>query len=382
MNSSLNPLNAIQHASPWQYYAQLTRDTPVYFDTTLNLWVVSDAASTEAVLDNPQLQVRPASQPVPTGIIGTPAGEVFGQLVRMREGEYQQQLKTVIMQAFSSTDLTQVRQLAQQHGQRALRDGEEINRWLFSVPAGVVASLCGFMPQAVPDVVALIAEFVLCIPASATPEHQQRASVAAQRLLDIYSAEIAHAPQGTLLAALLRCANDAGWSQRAPLLANAIGFLSQTYDATAGLVGNTLLIAQQYPDIWKEQPVEAVIAETVRYTSPIQNTRRFATQAVMLGEHQIAPGDAILLLLAAANRDPARFPQPDVFQPARNEQACFTFSGGRHRCPGAAIAQAITQGMVSALDIEMPAWRQQLHLRRYLPSGNARIPEFTCSKIN
>lgn len=239
MSSSLNPFSAIQHVSPWEYYAQLTRDTPVYFNETLNLWVVSDAASTEVVLNNPQLQVRPATQPVPPGMIGTPAGEVFGQLVRMREGEYQQQLKAVIMQAFSSTDLIQVRQLAQQQAQYALRDGEEINRWLFSVPAGVVASLCGFMPQAVPEVVALITEFVLCIPASATPEHQQRASVAAKTLLDIYSAEIALAPQDTLLAELLRCANDAGWSQRAPLLANAIGFLSQTYDATAGLLGNT-----------------------------------------------------------------------------------------------------------------------------------------------
>lgn len=102
----------------------------------------------------------------------------------------------------------------------------------------------------------------------------------------------------------------------------------------------------------------------------------------MLREHTIAPGDVILLLLAAANRDPNRFPQPDVFQPARNAQSCFTYSAGRHRCPGAAIAQAITHGMVSALDIEMPQWRQQLHLRRYLPSGNARIPEFSCSKVN
>ncbi|RUT66543.1 hypothetical protein CKG00_09200 [Morganella morganii] len=382
MSTSLNPLSAIQHDSPWEYYAQLTREKPVYFDSDLKLWVVSDAASTDAVLNDPTLQVRPASQPVPPGIVGTPAGEVFSQLVRMREGEYQQQLKSIIIEALSTADLAYVRQLAEQQARRALADDEEINSWMFSVPAAVVASLCGFMPQNVPDIVALIAEFVLCIPASATPKHQRRASLAAGKLLALFSKEIAQAPKGALLAELLHCANERGWSQQAPLIANAIGFLSQTYDATAGLIGNALLLTQRYPDQWQHGPADGFIKEAARYASPIQNTRRFATQDVTLCGHQIAPGDTVLLLLAAANRDPVRFPQPDAFQPARNPTACYSFSGGRHRCPGTDIAQAITHGMLVALDAYMPDWQQHLRQRRYLPSSNARIPELLLSKTN
>ncbi|CAI1114234.1 Biotin biosynthesis cytochrome P450 [Serratia marcescens] len=382
MNNSLNPLSAIQHEMPWEFYARLTREKPVYFDSDLKLWVVSDAASTDAVLNDSTLQVRPVSHPVPPGIVDTPAGVVFGQLVRMREGEHQQQLKSIVIQALSTADLIHVRHLAERLARRALDDGEEINSWMFSTPAAVVASLCGFLPQNVPDIVALIAEFVLCIPASATPEHQQRASLAAGKLLDYFSKEINMAPEGTLLAALLRCAHEQGWSQQAPLIANAIGFLSQTYDATAGLTGNALLLAQRYPELWRCGPGDAFIKEAARFASPIQNTRRFATQAVTLCGHHIAQGDAVLLLLAAANRDPARFTQPDVFQPARNEGACYSFSGGRHHCPGAAIAQAITYGMLAALDGFMPDWRQHLHQHRYLPSGNARIPEFSLYKVN
>ncbi|MEA9391670.1 cytochrome P450 [Acerihabitans sp. TG2] len=382
MSDLLNPLSAIQHDSPWEYYARLTRETPVYFDSALKLWVVSDAASTDAVLNSPVLQVRPVSQPAPPGLVGQPAGDVFGQLVRMREGEYQQRLKSVIIRAFSTVDSAYVSQLARQLAQQALSDGEEINRWMFSVPAAVVATLCGFIPRDVPEVVALIAEFVLCIPAAAGPEHQQRASLAARSLLERFSAQIAQAHHGSLLTELLRCAGEEGWSQRAPLIANAIGFLSQTYDATASLAGNTLLTARCYPDLWQRGPADAFIDETARYTSPIQNTRRFAVHEVTLLGQRIAADETILLLLAAANRDPARFAQPDVFQPERNMAAYFSFSGGRHRCPGAAVARAITHGMVSALDVHMPDWHQRLHKRRYLPSGNARIPEFSLSEIN
>lgn len=129
-------------------------------------------------------------------------------------------------------------------------------------------------------------------------------------------------------------------------MANAIGFLSQTYEATAGLVGSTLLAAQRYPPCWREVTAEAFIDETARYAAPIQNTRRFAAREVVLGEQRIAAGDALLLVLAAANRDPARFPQPDRFQPGRDSAAHFAFSYGRHHCPGGDIARAITRGMV------------------------------------
>lgn len=172
----MNPLTAVQHAAPWRYYARLTRDTPLYFDRALGLWVVSSAAITEAVLDNPVLQVRPAKQPVPPGLVGQPAGDVFHQLVRMREGDDQRQLKAIVIQALATALPARVSELARRLAQQALNDGVAIDRWLFRVPAATVATLCGVMPQDIPAIVALIAEFVLCLPAAASREHQQRAS--------------------------------------------------------------------------------------------------------------------------------------------------------------------------------------------------------------
>lgn len=382
MNSSLNPLTAIQHESPWNYYSELIREKPIYFEDALKSWIVSDAASIDMILNDPSFQVRPLAQPVPYGIETTAAGEIYRQLIRMREGEYHQQLKNIIVQALSTADLSSVQTLAKHYAQLLLDNGEEINRWIFTVPAAIVANLCGFIPKNVPNIVKLIAEFVLCIPNNASIEHQQRASFAARELLTLFSEEINQAPENSLLNELLYCASKNGWMQQAPLVANAIGFLSQTYDATAGLTGNVLLLIQHYPDLWNQDTAKIFIKEAARYASPIQNTRRFATKNITINGHKIISGDTILLLLAAANHDPKCFPQPEVFKLERSYAEYYSFSGGRHLCPGAAIAQAITLGMLTALDEYSPNWNQHLQLLRYLPSGNARIPEFFLSKSN
>ncbi|CDH20930.1 cytochrome P450 [Xenorhabdus bovienii] len=372
---AMNPLRAIQLDDPYPYYAELTRERPFYFDSELKLWVAADAASVRAVLAAPHMQVRPSAQPIPSGIVDTPAGEIFRQLVRMRENEYQQRIKSVIIQALSSADLQQVRRLAMELAVMQLRQGTELNAWLFSVPASVVATLCGFIPEEVPDIVALIAEFVLCIPATANAEQQARASKAAEQLLAYFGKEIEKARQGTLLSALLQTAVSQEWTQRAPLIANAIGFLSQTYDATAGLIGNALLAAQRYPKIQLADACPEFVKEVSRFDASIQNTRRFATEAFAYCGHVVEPGQTVLLLFAAANRDPAINTYPQEFILDRAEATSFSFSDGRHRCPGASLAQAITCGMLDAMQRYNPEAIGQVQHTGYLPSGNARIPE-------
>ncbi|MCX8957637.1 cytochrome P450 [Erwinia psidii] len=373
----LDPLSAIRHENPYGWYDALTREQPFCFDPQLKLWIAADAASVTAILEAVQLQVRPVSEPVPVGLTGTPAGEVFGNLVRMREGEYQQRLKSIIVQAMATADLRQVRQQAFDTTLCRLQRHDDINALLFTLPATVVASLCGFTNDELPEMTALIAEFVLCIPASATAEQQVRASRAAEQLLTRYADQLERVKAGTLLAALLHAAVADDWPHQAGLIANGIGLLSQTYDATAGLIGNALLAAQRFPQAFCEAPLSAFVEEVARFDAPIQNTRRFAAAPFRWRGDEIAAGDAVLLLLAAANRDPQANPQADEFIPGRADSRCFTFSHGRHRCPGQGLAVAIASGFIDALGQHNPTAIDALRCTGYRPSGNARIPELT-----
>ncbi|ROH77516.1 cytochrome P450 [Lonsdalea populi] len=372
--ATLNPLSAIQHENPYGWYDSLTREQPFGFDPALKLWIAADAASVTAVLEAAQLQVRPVLEPVPAGLVGTPAGEVFGNLVRMREGEHHQRLKSIIIQAIASADMQQVQQKAFAIASHCLQRHDEINDLLFTLPATVVASLCGFTDDELPEMTGLIAEFVLCIPASASAEQQARASLAAQQLLMRYSSQLELVKEGSLLAALLHASVADDWPHRAALIANSIGLLSQTYDATAGLIGNALLAAQRYPQAFSESSLTDFVEEVARFDAPIQNTRRFAAAPFRWRDKEIAVGEVVLLLLAAANRDPQANPQADEFIPGRANRRCFTFSHGRHRCPGQQLAVAITNGFIDALRQHNAAAIETLRCTGYRPSGNARIP--------
>jgi cytochrome P450 len=122
------------------------------------------------------------------------------------------------------------------------------------------------------------------------------------------------------------------------------------------------------PDLLPE-----VIAEVLRYDPPVQNTRRFLAQDLSLAGQTMPAGDAILVVLAAAGRDPSANPNPAHFDIFRKYRPAWTFGAGPHACPGAALAvtiaaAGITQLLTSGADPE-----QLTTPAMYRPSQNLRI---------
>jgi cytochrome P450 len=184
-------------------------------------------------------------------------------------------------------------------------------------------------------------------------------------------------PAGGLLATLARELRDAGRDEGDVVLANAVGFLFQAHDATAGLIGNTLLALAGRPDLRDPDLLPQVLQEVLRCDPPVQNTRRFVVRDGLLLGRPVKSGDAILVVLAAANRDPAANPDPDRFDVFRQDRRLFTFGIGPHACPGETLAATIAQAGVEAmlragLDLEALAGSFT-----YRPSANGRIPIFS-----
>lgn len=370
--TDLTPITAVTAADPYPYYAGLVAERPFGYDEALRAWVAADAAAVAAVLAEPALRVRPPAEPVPAGLVGTAAGEVFGRLVRMTDGAPQRRLKQAVVTALGTADPVRVAAVAADRAAYAVKRQAPVRDLMFGVPAQVVAVLSGLDDEPADEAAALIGDFVQCIPATATAEQQARAARAATALRDLLGPALASRGDG-LLAELVRAAGPD--TEPAALFANGLGLLSQTFDATAGLIGNTLVALGRSADPAhrRTSALPAVVAEVARHDAPVQNTRRFAAEPVTVAGAGLAAGDAVLVLLAAANRDPAANPAPAEFRIDRRDPAVFTFGAGAHACPGRTIATTIAAAVVAEM-LAGGAVTPGPDAVAYLPLANARIP--------
>src|SRR5260370_9711496 len=148
----------------------------------------------------------------------------------------------------------------------------------------------------------------------------ERGKVAAGHLIEmIRSRSTGPGPGATagLLGVLHREASRAGCDDPA-VVANAIGFLTQAYEATAGLIGNTLLALAAHPDVAAQiERAPALLSEVIRgvlrYHPPVHNTRPLLLANGLVAGRRMAAGDTGLVVLAAANPDPAAKPAPQLF---------------------------------------------------------------------
>lgn len=388
MDRPSDPIAAVTHADPYPYYAGLVARTPLYRHGALGLWVASGAAEVTAVLASDACRVRPPAEPVPKPLVGSAAGKIFGHLVRMNDGERHGPFKGAVSATLSKFDQARLAGTARASARTLWResgravDTGRVNGFAFDLPVHVVGSLLGIPERDLSRTALWMASFVRCLAPGSSAEQLESGRVAAGGLFEMLGALLAGDPPADGLVGILAGeARRAGRDDTEVIVANAVGFMSQAYEATAGLIGNTLVALGGVRGL--RQRCEAdpttlgpVIDEVVRYDPPVQNTRRFVAREAIVAGQPMKTDDAILVVLAAANRDPAANRAPERFDIARSERVSFTFGSGVHACPGEVIAKTIARAGVerlleSGIDPESLA-----RSRRYRPSANVRIPLF------
>ncbi|EJL01130.1 cytochrome P450 oxidoreductase, putative [Pseudomonas fluorescens Q2-87] len=370
----MDPIIAATHPDPYPYYASLRAKGGLTFDRPSNLWIASSAEAVCAVLRHPDCQVRPADEPVPKAIAEGPAGRVFGQLMRMNEGERHRCPRAAIAPGLQDVDPQRIEDLVRA---RFLREGAEgLRQAQFIGPVSVIAALLGFNPADSRLVSELTTDFVACLSPLSDATQLAAAHRASEQLARLFN-ERTEARDNPLLMGIGQGFEGADPDNR---VANLIGLLSQTFDATAGLIGNALLALIRNPELHQTLKDDAtqispLLAEIQRFDPPVQNTRRFVAAPCQILGTALEPAATILVLLASANRDPQLNPQPDALLLERANRRSFSFGTGRHECPGQTLALEIaraTLGTILAreLSLDRLAWR-------YRPSLNGRIPQFS-----
>ncbi|HKD97068.1 MAG TPA: cytochrome P450, partial [Micromonosporaceae bacterium] len=152
-------------------------------------------------------------------------------------------------------------------------------------------------------------------------------------------------PRDDLVTALAQ-AMDEGTSRVSPeeLLANLVVLFNAGFVTTTHLIGNGLTLLLDHPEAMAALRADpklapAYIEEMLRLEGPIHFMIRWSSADTEVAGVSIPAGSRILVLLAAGNRDPARFPDPDTFNPSRTDNQILSFGLGAHFCLGAALAR-------------------------------------------
>lgn len=368
----MDPIIAATHADPYPYYAQLRAEGGLAFHPGLKMWVASSARAVAAVLAHPDCHVRSAQEPVPRAIVDGMAGLVFGQLMRMNEDERQRCPRSAIAPGLELVDAREVEALVS--ARLITADATGLYNAMFRGPVCVVAALLGFTPAQGRDISELTADFVACLSPSSGAAQLTAAHAAAEQLSGYCVELLADPDNHSHLLGGIRQRFASGAPQT--LIANLIGLFSQTFEATAGLIGNAVLALIEHPSLRSEStPVEDLLAEVQRFDPPVQNTRRFVAAPCEIDGVRFNAADVILVLLASANRDPQLNDNPDAFLLHRPNRHSFTFGTGRHQCPGQRLALSIAGATLKQFLAMRPALE---HLKlEYRPSANGRIPLFS-----
>src|SRR5688572_18971731 len=376
-------LAAAAHPDPYPYYAALLAYRPLYREHRLGLWVALGAREVAEILCSEAVRVRPPAEPVPAAIAGAPAGEIFGNLVRMNDGPPHARAKAAISACLGAIDAGQAAAIARREATAltrtlAIQQGQGLDLFDFALPVRVVAQMIGLPEEIAGRCAALTGDFVRCLSPLSGPDEIAQSNQAAESLLRLL--RDAWRPNSSLATHAERL-RDHGLDEREAVLANLVGFMSQTYEATAGLIGNTLLALARHPHLRRQVAgddalLQHVIEEVARHDPSVHNTRRFVAEDCVIAGEAMNQGDQILVVLAAANRDPAHCERPHVFDPDRTDRRSFTFGAGRHACAGQGIATAIAAAGIQALmahGLDIAALAGPVEYRR---SINSRIPLF------
>ncbi len=160
-----------------------------------------------------------------------------------------------------------------------------------------------------------------------------------------YFGELASRARGgsTVLARLLALteSDQLSWPE---LLSNAIFLMAAGHETTTNLIGNGALALSRAPDQWarlRADPglLNGAVEEFLRFDPPVQFSWRIAGSAIELDGITIPAGDMINVSIGAANRDPARFVDPDRLDVERPSHDHLAFAQGAHYCLGAALAR-------------------------------------------
>ncbi|MEU5973988.1 cytochrome P450 [Streptomyces sp. NPDC047315] len=367
---------------PYPTYAWLRTHSPVHRTTLpsgVEAWLVTRYADARQALADPRLSKNPAHHDEPahakgkTGIPGERKAELMTHLLNIDPPDHTR-LRRLVSKAFTPRRVAAFAPRVQELTDRLI-DGfadrgsaDLIHEFAFPLPIYAICDLLGVPAEDQDD----FRDWAgMMIRHGGGPRGGVARSVKKMRG---YLAELIHRKRETLgpesadddlISGLIRASDHGEHLTENEAAAMAFILLFAGFETTVNLIGNGTYSLLRNPEqrallqeslaAGRTDLLETGVEELLRYDGPVElATWRFATEAVTIGGQEVAEGDPVLVVLAAADRDPDRFDGPDVLDLSRRDNQHLGYGHGIHYCLGAPLARIEAQTALATLLRRLP----------------------------
>ena len=359
---------------PYPLYGRLRQLGPVFLESH-EMWVLSRYADVQQALRDPRFGRRGSVEGFFSVFGEGPVHESFSRWMLFMDPPHHNRMRGLVSKAFTPRAVEEMRARIQQLVDGLVDPIEERGEFdliadlAYPLPVMVISDMLGVPADeraALYDWSAAIAKS-LDVAQDPTPEFIATTNAAVQGLTDYFRSLVAlrrKQPRADLLSDLVMAEDQGHRLTEDELLATFVLLYFAGHETTVNLIGNGILVLLNHPDQLARLRTEpsligSAVEELLRYDGPVQRTGRVILEDVEIGGHHLRAGQRAHVVLGAANRDPARFPEPDRFDVARTENAHLTFGGGIHYCIGAPLARVEAQIAIATLLRRLPNLRLQ-----------------------
>lgn len=377
------------HADPYPFYRRLREQAPVHWDPFMHTWVVTRFEDVLLVLQRFSADRTPdANKMEALGLTALgPVTDVMTRQMLFLDAPLHTRLRKLCSSAFTPRRVegmeAQIRAIAHGLIDKVAATGqmELIADFAEPFPAIVTAGLLGVPLADHRTLKAWSADFAEMLGNfQHNPDRIHRVLKSVGEMTAYFRDAIrdqqAH-PRDGLIRSLMLAEEEGSRLTEEEVIANIIVTMVGGQETTTNLIGSGLLTlirhSERMAELRRDRALmPSAVEELLRYESPSQHTARIAPIDTMLGGRLIPKGAAVMAVMAAANRDPDRFPDPDRLDLSRTDNRHLAFGWAAHFCFGAPLARMEGRIAFSALldrlaDIELATetltWRTNSGLR-------------------
>jgi cytochrome P450 len=357
------------YADPHPIYRRMRTEAPIWHSPD-DAWLLTRYADCEAILRDTRWSSNPAHR------AGGPSEEfnaregiaAGGSVLLFMDPPDHTRIRNLVNRSFTPKAVTAWRERISEIVDDLLDEAAErgrielISDFAFQVPVIVICELMGVPIEDRHLFGPWSSDASRLLDGVLDDETMNRGLLGAMQLISYLNPLIEERrthPRDDLLSQIVQAEEQGDRLSEEELRALVVLVFIAGHETTTNLIGNGMKALLDHPDQLRrlqQDPtlIGTAVEEVLRYDGPVHVTGRIATEDLEVGGQRFPAGSQLVALLAAANRDPEEFPDPDRFDVGRAPNHHLTFSKGIHHCLGAALARLEGQQAIGRLVERFP----------------------------